>query len=200
MWNIIGNQMTAYFSNFPTIQYSLPSLNNSVLATDITKRFILRDFYKRNILSFFTYDIAEGDRPDLVAFNFYGDSMLDWLVVLPNEILDPHYQWPMTIYQLNEYLRKKYGSVSNAMAQTHHYEQIIRQRTTHINSDGEQILIPEHTLKVDQTTYNSLSSSSRKLITNYDYELALNEKHRNISVVDPNQAPGIVEIFRNLYR
>lgn len=192
--------MASYFSNFPLIQYNLPSLSNSVLATDVTKRFIIRDFYKRALLPFFTYDVNEGDRPDLVAFNFYGDPMLDWLVLLPNEILDPHYQWPMTNNQLNEYVRKKYGSVSNAMAQTHHYEQIIRQRTTHINSDGEQILIPEHTLVVDQTTYSSLSPSSRKLITNYDYEIAINEKRRNISIINPNQVPGIVELFRNLYK
>jgi len=86
------------------------------------------------------------------------------------------------------------------MAQTHHYEQIIRQRTIHINSDGERILIPEHTLVVDQTTYSSLSPSSRKLITNYDYEVALNERRRNISIINPNQVPGIVELFRNLYK
>jgi hypothetical protein len=192
--------MATYFSNFPTINYNLPSLPNSVQATDITRRFILRDFYKRNILSFFTYDIAEGERPDLVAFNLYGDPMLDWLVLLPNEILDPHYQWPLTTNQFNDYIRKKYGSISTAMAQSHRYEQIIRQRSTYTNNDGETITIPEQTLIVDQTTYTSLSPSSRKLISKYDYESGLNERRRNISIIEPSQAPGIVELFRNLYK
>lgn len=191
--------MATYFSNFPTIDYNLSLLPNSVQATDITRRFILRDFYKRNILSFFTYDIAEGERPDLVAFNLYGDPMLDWLILLPNEILDPYYQWPLTTNQFNDYIRKKYGSVSTAMAETHRYEQIIRQRSNYTNADGETITIPEQTLIVDQTTYTSLSPSSRKLISKYDYESALNDKRRNISIIEPSQAPGIVELFRNLY-
>jgi hypothetical protein len=191
---------TSYFSNFPSISYNLPLLPNLVQATDVTRRFILRDFYKRNLLSFFTYDIADGERPDLVAFALYGDSMLDWLILLPNEILDPYYQWPLSTNQLNDYIRKKYGSISAAMAEIHRYEQIIRQRTTYTNNDGETIIIPEHSLIVDQTTYTSLSPSSRRLISKFDHETTLNDKRRNISIIDPNQAPGIIELFRNLYR
>ena len=83
--------MPHYFSNFPQIQYTLPSLNRVNTVTDVTRRFVIRDFYKKNLFSFFKYDIIEGQRPDSVAYDLYGDTTLDWLILLPNEILDPYF-------------------------------------------------------------------------------------------------------------
>jgi hypothetical protein len=188
-----------YFSNFPSLNYKLPGMSNSIDVTDITKRFIIRDFYKRQILTFYTYSIRDGERPDNVAYNVYGDDSLDWLILLPNEILDPSYEWPMGQQTLNEYIRVKYGSVSAAMAQVHHYEQIIQKRQEILNQDGELILIPEKTLIVDQTTYTSLAPANRTAITNYDYELAKNERRRNISIISNRAVPDILEAFRELY-
>lgn len=188
-----------YFSNFPTLNYKLPGLSTTTEATDITKRFIIRDFYKRQVLSFFTYSITDGERPDAVAYNVYGDDSLDWLVLLPNEILDPSYEWPMPQQALNEYIRTKYGSISTAMAQIHHYEQIIQRRQEITNQDGELIIVPEKTLIVDQITYSGLPSLDRIAVTNYDYELNKNERRRNISIISSRAVPGILEAFRELY-
>lgn len=129
----------------------------------------------------------------------YGDSTLDWLILLPNEILDPYFQWPLSQNQLNDVIRKKYGSVSTAMAQVHHYEQIIQPRTELVNSDGEKIVVSERTLQVDQTTYISLAANAKREVTAYDYELANNEKYRTISIIDIAYVPSIVDRFRNLY-
>ena len=191
--------MPHYFSNFPQIQYTLPSLNRVNTVTDVTRRFVIRDFYKKNLFSFFKYDIIEGQRPDSVAYDLYGDTTLDWLILLPNEILDPYFQWPLSQNQLNDMIRKKYGSVSVAMAQVHHYEQIIQPRTELVNSDGEKIVVTERTLQVDQTTYISLAANAKRQVTAYDYELAKNEKYRTISIIDIAYVPSIVDRFRNLY-
>lgn len=191
--------MPHYFSNFPEIQYTLPSLNRVNTVTDVTRRFVIRDFYKKNLFSFFKYDITEGQRPDSVAYELYGDSTLDWLILLPNEILDPYFQWPLSQNQLNEMMRKKYGSVSAAMAQVHHYEQIIQPRTETVNSDSEKIVITERTLQVDQTTYISLAANAKRQVSAYDYELSKNERYRTISIIDAAYVPSIVDRFRNLY-
>jgi hypothetical protein len=191
--------MPHYFSAFPTINYALPSLNKTNTVTDITRRFVIRDFYKKNLFSFFKYDITDGNRPDSVAYELYGDSTLDWLILLPNEIIDPYFQWPLDQNRFNEFIRKKYGSVSTAMGTIHHYEQIIQNRLETVNSDGEKIFVPERTLQVDQTTYLSLSVNAKKEITAYDYELAKNERNRTISVIDIVYVPSIVDRFRNLY-
>lgn len=191
--------MTQYFSNFPSVQYKLPGMQNSLLVTDITKRFILRDFYRRSLIDFYRYDVVEGQRPDNVAYEFYGDSDLDWLVLLPNEMLDPYYEWPRTQNEMNEYIRVRYGSVSNANATVHHYEQIIQNKSTVRSPDGETIDIPERTLIVDQTTYISLSPSERKLITVYDFEIARNERNRTIEIIEPSYIPALLDAFGPLY-
>jgi len=191
--------MTQYFSNFPSIQYRLPNMSNSLLAVDVTKRFILRDFYRRTLIDFYRYDVIEGQRPDNVAYDFYGDSNLDWLILLPNEMIDPYYEWPRTQYEINEYLRNRYGSVSNAQATVHHYEQIIQTKSSVITSDGDTIDIPEKTLIVDQTTYTSLSPIMRKAVTVYDFEISKNEKNRTIDVIKPSYVPAILDAFRSLY-
>ncbi len=191
--------MSKYFSNFPTIDYKLPPLGRSTFVTDVTKRFVLRDFYRRNFLSFYQYDIIDGERPDNVAYNFYGESELDWLILLPNEILDPYFQWPRSQLELNSFIRSKHGSISKAQLEIHHYEQIVQLRKTLQNEDGEMIVIPEKTLVVDQTTYESLPVNERRTVSKYDYEVSVNERYRTISVVDVAYVPSIIESFRNLY-
>lgn len=191
--------MTQYFSNFPAVSYKLPGLSNSLLATDVTKRFVLRDFYRRAMVDFYRYDVVEGQRPDNVAYEFYAESDLDWLILLPNEMLDPYYEWPRTQYDMNEYLRKKYGSVSNAQATVHHYEQIIQNRTTTQDADGIAIVVSERSLIVDQTTYASLAPADRKSVSVYDFEMAKNERNRTIDIIKPGYVPAILDAFRNLY-
>ena len=191
--------MTQYFSNFPAVSYKLPGLPNSLLATDVTKRFVLRDFYRRAMVDFYRYDVVEGQRPDNVAYEFYAESDLDWLILLPNEMLDPYYEWPRTQYDMNEYLRKKYGSVSNAQATVHHYEQIIQNRTTTQDADGIAIVVSERSLIVDQTTYASLAPADRKSVSVYDFEMAKNERNRTIDIIKPGYVPAILDAFRNLY-
>ena len=191
--------MTQYFSNFPAVSYKLPGLSNSLLATDVTKRFVLRDFYRRAMVDFYRYDVVEGQRPDNVAYEFYAESDLDWLILLPNEMLDPYYEWPRTQYDMNEYLRKKYGSVSNAQATVHHYEQIIQNRTTTQDADGIAIVVSERSLIVDQTTYASLAPADRKSVSVYDFEMAKNERNRTIDIIKPGYGPAILDAFRNLY-
>ncbi len=191
--------MTQYFSNFPAISYNLPGLPNSLLATDVTKRFVLRDFYRRAMVDFYRYDVIEGQRPDNVAYDFYGEADLDWLILLPNEMLDPYYEWPRTQYEMNEYLRKKYGSVSNAQAIVHHYEQIIQNRTIIQDADGNTLVVPERSLIIDQTTYASLAPTDRKSVSSYDFEMSKNERNRSIDVIKPGYIPAILDAFRNLY-
>ena len=191
--------MTQYFNSFPIIDYDLKAINKPLRVTDVTKRFIIRDFYRRNLLSYFSYDVKEGERPDNVAFAFYGEADLDWVILLPNEIIDPYFGWPRDYQEMQSYIRDKYGSIPNAMAQIHHYEQIIQKRKEVRDEDGELILLPEKTLIVDQTTYITLESNNRKLVTAYDYEINMNDKRRNISVIDSAFVPSIVERYRNLY-
>jgi hypothetical protein len=174
-----------YFTYFSKIQYRIPNSKKYISATNITKRFAISNFLKNSAVTFDEYYIQDGERPETIAYDYYGDVSMDWLVLLTNEIHDPYFQWALSYEQFNAYLRDKYGSVEYTMKTNHHYEQIIQQRREY-SDDGIQRIVSEKTLIVDYSTYTSLAAFERKAITIYDYENDLNETRRHIYLLDLN--------------
>jgi hypothetical protein len=188
-----------YFTPFPTIQYKIPNSTKSIPVTDLTRRFSLANFLKNNNVAFDTYIVQDGDRPDRVAYGYYGDVTMDWLVLLSNEIHDPYFQWPMSYQEFGAYMEERYGSVEYTQQTTHHYEKIIQQAYVQ-NDYGTQRLIPEKTVTVDYTTFAALTDFERKYgtavdggISIFEHELALNDERRKIYLMDLNYLQVIKE-------
>ena len=73
-------------------------------------------------LTFFTqYQVITDERPDNVAFKVYGDSNLDWMILLANNIINVQQEWPLEHQSYYNYLINKYGSDA-ALQNIHHYE------------------------------------------------------------------------------
>lgn len=172
-----------YFSAHPIIPYRIPGQNKGIAVTDITRRFSVANFISNASVTFDEYVVQDGERPDHVAYDYYDDYTLDWLVTLTNEIQDPYYEWPLSYEQFNSYIRQKYGTVEYALTNVHHYEKIIQKNS--ISSDGiQQRIYPEKTLIVDYTTYAALPATDRKSVTLFEYEQELNEERRHIYLLD----------------
>lgn len=171
------------FKPYPTISYRIPGTTKSIPVTDITRRFSVSNFLRNSKVTFDEYVVQDGERPDMVADGYYGDSTLDWLVLLTNEIHDSYYEWPLSYEQFSAYLIQKYGSVEYTLQTNHHYEKIIQKNQIVIDY-GEQRILPEKTLVVDYTTYLTLIDSDRKNVSIFEYENDLNEQHRNIYLID----------------
>ena len=75
---------------------------------------------KQNTLVFDTYDLREGETPEIIAHKLYGDPTLHWIVLMSNDISDRYHQWPMKAGQFNQYLIDKYGLAG--IDSIHHYE------------------------------------------------------------------------------
>jgi hypothetical protein len=175
--------MAFFFRPYPTISYRIPGTKKSVSVTDISRRFTVANFIRNQKVTFDEYSVQDGERPDIVAKDYYDDPTLDWLVLLTNEIQDPYFEWPLSYEQFNSYLRQKYGSVEYALKTNHHYEKIIQQQKTY-KDFGDFKIIPEKTLVVDRTTYLSLVASERKAVSIFEYENNLNEQFRTIYLID----------------
>jgi len=174
-----------YFTPFPTISYKIPNSTKSIPVTDITRRFSVANFLNNSSVAFDTYFVQDGERADSVAYDYYNDVTMDWLILLVNEIHDPYFQWPLSYEEMDSYLRDKYGSVEYTQITIHHYEKIIQQQYIQ-NDNGTQRVVPEKTLVIDETTYISLSDFERKIKTIYEYEVELNEDRRKIYLLDLN--------------
>ena len=177
--------MSFFFRPYPTVRYRVPNTNKSIAATNIIKRFSITNFLNNAKVTFDEYYVQDGERPDVIATQYYGDQRLDWLVLLVNEIHDPYFQWVMSYEQFNNYLRQKYGSVEYTLNAVHHYEQIVQQARQFIDN-GEQRIVAEKTVTVDYTTFLSLTAPERKTITIFDHENKINENNRHIYLLDLN--------------
>jgi hypothetical protein len=103
----------SYFSKYPEIIYDLTKPNSTVdnlfIAKDIIRRVKLKENLSTNVFSYDEYDIQEGERPDILAHQFFNDSELAWIILLTNEIHDVLEDWPRTENELRKMIAKKYG-------------------------------------------------------------------------------------------
>ena len=99
-----------YFSRFPLFVYDVKNDGNYKLLPDILRRVKARSQVISGRYLFDSYDVKNGERPEDVAFKFYGDAELHWVVLLTNNVTDRFYQWPMTQPQFDEFLTDKYGA------------------------------------------------------------------------------------------
>jgi len=181
-----------YFTPFPKTKYKLNGKTAELEVTNITRRFALTSFLLSADVIFDEYHVQDGETPDHIAYDYYDDGTLDWLILLTDEIKDPYYEWPRSYDQFNSYLIQKYGSVEYALNvnNIHHYEKIVRQRKEY-RTNYETIIVEEKALIVDYATYAAAAATDRRAVTIYDYENELNEQRRQIYLLDLNLLQSI---------
>ena len=183
--------MSNYFRNVPNFDY-VSRLPNAKISDYVTvKNFFKRGFLREDIfqeLSFFTkYKIKGDDRPDNVAWNFYQESELDWLVLTCNNIVNIQTEWPLTQTNFDRFLLDKYET-HEKLNDIHHYETIEIK-----NTDGNVLL--KEGLEVDKsfsmTYYDDVTEKQvtptvlTKEITNYQFEDRIENEKRNIYLLKP---------------
>jgi hypothetical protein len=94
--------MASFFSKFPKLLYKRS------IVTDILTRVAVRQNYKDKTELFYTYNLQQGDTPEIVAFKYYGDVEKHWLVLFANELIDPVFDFPLSDSAFNTYLDEKY--------------------------------------------------------------------------------------------
>ena len=94
-----------YFRELPDIAYQSPLLHKNssrdyIVIKNLFRRTKLFDFLENNVSLLDTFTIGEGDRPDTVAYELYGDSTLDYVVILVAGITNITHQWPLPDYKV----------------------------------------------------------------------------------------------------
>jgi len=116
-----------YFRQVPNFEYVSRDPGDKYISEytsvkNLFKRGKLREDIFGNLKFFEKYSIIGDERPDNVAFKFYGDSTLDWVVLLSNNILNIQTEWPMTQRTFDSVMLERYGSYENLYSKIHHYE------------------------------------------------------------------------------
>ena len=168
-----------YFTNFPIIAYDSVGNGNFKLATNLLKRVAVRSKVKTSTALFDTYDVREGETPEIIAHKLYGDSELHWIVLLVNNVTERYHQWPKNNNQFLAYINDKYSNVDA----THHYEISQTSGDTTIKID----------IGTDNTDYPAAS-----IVTNAEYEESLEDEKRKIRLLEPSYVGLFVDEFNSL--
>ena len=83
-----------FFSNYPRIAYDISGNNSTVpdytVAVNLMIRNKLKEAVEDDITVYYPYIIPEGMRPDVLAYQYYGDTIYTWTIFLANNIVDPY--------------------------------------------------------------------------------------------------------------
>ena len=173
----------AYFSRFPMMAYDMAGNKKYKLLPDILRRVKLRAGIRSGSFLFDNYDVADGERPEDIAFQQYGDPELHWVILMTNNITDRYYQWPLTQPQFAEHLTDKYGAGSEDAV--HHYE--ITQTSGPTTSRDYSHMVECNS---DET--------NPSIISNRDYEQRKQDEYRQIRLLDKRYLDAFVEESDNL--
>lgn len=88
---------------------------NSQIVANILTRAVMHKPYLNNSTIYYTYNLQEGDTPEMIAHKYYGDADKFWVVMLVNNIIDPFYDFPLTYAHFDAYLEEKYKSAGALM-------------------------------------------------------------------------------------
>ena len=182
--------MSEFFQHYPQISYDVTGAKPAKFKTAINAmvRVKLKNIVVNSVVQYFGYSIPEAERPDITSFKIYGDVKYTWLIFLINDIHDPIYDWPLGSREFVTFIRSKYGSITTAKNNIHHYEQIVRDR---VEATGTTNAIPQAKIEVDLTTYNALGSEEKDVVYSFNWEVDRNEAKRDIKLVDPIYAGSI---------
>lgn len=172
--------MPKYFAHFPTVTY------RNVEVTDISRRARFKEKIASNPYAFLPYVVEHDDRPEDVAFLYYGDPGYVWAIFLANDIVDPYNQWPMTYEDFNKFFIKKYQSMT---PESTGFEVIHWAQNTLITENIKLYRnIEDPTIEVSPDTLTLLSddyeASEWYAVRFYEYEHELNESRRDILMVN----------------
>ena len=170
----------AYFTYFPNTVYDVRGVKNNIRINRITN-ILVRARKKLEITNaalFEQYFIQDGDRADTLAYQFYKDSTLHWLIMYANYMTNPYYDWPLTYFDLQKFVAKKYDNINGV----HHYE----------DDDGNEVQEPG-TLEAPNVIAGGATA-----ITNFLYEERLNDEKRTIDIIRVEYVSQIVREFKKL--
>ena len=188
-----------YFRELPNLRYPsfLPEKTSSldyVEVKNVFRRAKLRDDLQNNFTIFDKYEIPMGARPDTVAEDLYGSAQFDWVILTVAGILNVRNEWPLSDKDIYYYSFDKYGESLNSVR---FFE------TNEVKDTNGRLILPKGKVVDSNFTIPKPGEPTATLnpvtgISNYEYEVRLNEEKRNIFVLREEYLQEFLSDMRDL--
>ena len=192
-----------YFRELPNLLYQsfLPDKKSSLDYTEVKnlfRRTKLRDDLQNVFTLFDKYEIPDEFRPENVAEDFYGNDELDWVVLTTAGIVNVRNEWPLNNRDIFDYSFEKYGDNLNA---TRFFEtKEIKNNSGSVILEKGKVVDSDFVFKYYDTNgiVEVNGTNVRTGVSNYDYEVRLNEEKRSIFVLKPEYLQQFLSDFRDI--
>tara|TARA_B100002019_G_scaffold171223_1_gene147991 strand:+ start:398 stop:1069 length:672 start_codon:yes stop_codon:yes gene_type:complete len=182
----------SYFRNIPDFNYvsrldGQKNISEYNTVKNLFKRAKIRDEIFNDLSYFTKYKVVGDDRPDQVAYELYGDSRYDWVVLLANNVMNVASEWPKDQVSFYNYMIRKYGDESK-FNDVHHYETIdVVDSLGRIVIRGGLEVPQDYVISYYDSGLDAQVTTTESTVpfTNYEYEVSLEDDKRNIFVLKP---------------
>ena len=192
-----------YFRELPNLLYQsfLPDKKSSQDYTEVKnlfRRTKLRDDLQNIFTLFDKYEIPDEFRPENVAEDFYGNDELDWVVLTTAGIINVRNEWPLNNRDIFDYSFEKYGDDLNTVRFFETKE--IKNSNGSIILEKGKVVDSDFVFKYYDTNgiVEVKGTNVRTGVSNYDYEVRLNDKKRSIFVLKPEYLQQFLTDFRDI--
>ena len=216
-----------FFRELPQIAYQSPlshkiSAREYIVIKNIFRSAKLLDYVRGGAIAQQKLVINDGDRPDTLAEFLYGDSSLDYIIVLVAGITNINHEWPLQDYQVYDYALEKYGSEEKMNAVRYH-------ETFEIRDDQDRRILPPKLIvdtdfKIygsstqagsvryflrsqagnrqldDKNEYTVATDGIARAVTNLEFEYTENEKKRKIDVLKNGYVQTFINDLRDILK
>jgi len=165
--------------------YDMKGNQQYKLLPNILRRVKLRSGLRSGAFLFDKYDVKDGEKPEDVAFKWFGDAELHWVILMTNNITDRYYQWPLSQPQFQEHIADKYGAGNEDAV--HHYEKTQDSGPTSSRDNS-------HLVECNEDDENPA------IITNRQYEQRKQDEYRQIQLLDKRFLGAFVDEFEDLIK
>jgi len=192
--------MSEFFSSIPNIYVADPSKEtvptNYVAIKNLFRRAKVVPNYFEDATFFEKYSIPQDEKPYHVAHNIYGSAKYEWVILIMNDITNVYTQWPLTNYELESKVRDLYGTAAN---ETRYWRTIQHKNPEgKIIIEGGLIVPPNYVPKVPAGTPLPPPNMYKEPVSNYIYELELNESKRDIYLIYPALVPRFITEYQRI--
>ena len=176
-----------YFRQLPNIEYQnfrndRTGSQDYILMKNIFLRGKLREDLESNFTVFQKYTIKGDERPDEIAYDIYGSSQYDWVVLITARIVTYQNDYPLTSQELYDYTLNKYGA--EGMNAINHYESTeVRDRLGRLVYPADIVVAKDFTIPNPDIPTSFISPVVG--VSNFEYETNKNDRKRNITMLRP---------------
>lgn len=182
--------MSVYFENFPKVTHT------GEVLTDITRRVDFSQTILNDPYAFLPYVVESDDRPEDIAFFYYGSVRYTWLVYFSVKLVDPYYQWPLNTRQFDRYMIDKYqaqaNAVGNAVLAWTRNTTITENIVHYFNQEGD--IISPDSFNLDP----NIIAGDWTALRFYEYESQINDDRRAIELIDNRYAAEAEKQLKDL--